>query len=175
MSRNPASERLRRLLAQRILILDGATGTMFQRERLGEDDYRGERFAAHSRPLQGDPDVLSLTQPELVEKVHRAYLEAGADVLTTNTFTATPISQSDFGLEEFVYEMNRASAEIARRAASSYKDRFVAGSLGPTNVTLSISPKVDDPNAAKPPFVVVPANCEILRVGSLKVTVLVKL
>jgi 5-methyltetrahydrofolate--homocysteine methyltransferase len=144
-SRTPL-QRIRSLLAQRILILDGATGTMFQRERLEESDFRGERFAAHPRPLQGDPDVLSLTRPALVEKTHRAYLDAGADVVTTNTFTATPISQSDFGLEDQVYEMNKVSAEIARRAVSDYQDRFVAGSMGPTNVTLSISPKVDDPS-----------------------------
>src|SRR5579859_886578 len=144
-SRTPL-QRIRSLLAQQILILDGATGTMFQRERLEEADFRGERFAAHPRPLQGDPDVLSLTRPALVEKTHRAYLDAGADVVTTNTFTATPISQSDFGLEDHVYEMNKVSAEIARRAVSDYQDRFVAGSMGPTNVTLSISPKVDDPS-----------------------------
>ncbi|HVD01773.1 MAG TPA: methionine synthase [Candidatus Dormibacteraeota bacterium] len=144
-SRTPL-QRIRSLLAQRILILDGATGTMFQREQLAEGDYRGERFAEHPQPLQGDPDILSLTRPDLVEKNHRAYLDAGADVITTNTFTATPISQRDFGLEGYVYEMNRASAEIARRVVAGYHDRFVAGSLGPTNVTLSISPRVDDPS-----------------------------
>jgi 5-methyltetrahydrofolate--homocysteine methyltransferase len=144
-SRTPL-QRIRSLLAQRILILDGATGTMFQREKLVEADFRGERFADHPQPLQGDPDVLSLTRPDLVEKTHRAYLDAGADLITTNTFTATPISQRDFGLEDHVYEMNKASAEIARRAAGAYQDRFVGGSLGPTNVTLSISPRVDDPS-----------------------------
>src|SRR5207248_1107535 len=97
-------------------------------------------------PLQGDPDVLSLTRPDLVERTHRAYREAGADLVTTNTFTATPSSQRDFGLEQHVYEMNKASAEIARRAVAGYQDRFVGGSLGPTNVTLSISPRVDDPS-----------------------------
>src|SRR5438477_8970778 len=141
-----ALERLRDLLAQRIVILDGAVGTMFQRERLAEADFRGERFRDHPTSLQGDADVLSLTRPDIVEKLHRAYLDAGADVITTNTFTATPISQRDFGLEDHVYEMNKASAEIARQAVSSYRERFVAGSLGPTNVTLSISPKVDDPS-----------------------------
>jgi len=141
-----AQDRLRELLAERILILDGAVGTMFQREQLTESDYRGERFKDHPSSLQGDADVLSLTRPDLVEKLHRAYLDAGADVVTTNTFTATPISQSDYGLEDAVYEMNRSSAEIARRAVAGYPDRFVAGSLGPTNVTLSISPKVDDPS-----------------------------
>jgi len=141
-----AQERLRDLLAKRILILDGAVGTMFQREHLVEEDFRGERFRDHPSSLQGDGDVLSLTRPDLVEKVHRAYLDAGADVITTNTFTATPISQADYGLQDLVYEMNRSSAEIARKAIAGYQDRFVAGSLGPTNVTLSISPKVDDPS-----------------------------
>jgi len=141
-----APERLREVLAKRILILDGAVGTMLQREHLTESDFRGERFKDHPSSLQGDADVLSLTRPELVEKLHRAYLDAGADVITTNTFTATPISQSDYGLEGLVYELNRSSAEIARRAVDAYPGRFVAGSLGPTNVTLSISPKVDDPS-----------------------------
>jgi len=142
----PVEQRLRELLSRRILILDGAVGTMFQRENLTEEDFRGDRFADHPSPLKGSFDVLSLTRPDLVELVHLAYLDSGADVITTNTFTATPISQADFGLEAFVYEMNRASAEIARKAASRYADRFVAGSLGPTNVTLSISPRVDDPS-----------------------------
>jgi 5-methyltetrahydrofolate--homocysteine methyltransferase len=141
-----AQERLRELLAKRILILDGAVGTMFQRKRLTEADFRGARFKDHPSSLQGDSDVLSLTRPDLVEEMHIAYLDAGADVITTNTFTATPISQSDYGLEDLVYEINRSSAEIARRAVAGYPERFVAGSLGPTNVTLSISPKVDDPS-----------------------------
>jgi 5-methyltetrahydrofolate--homocysteine methyltransferase len=138
--------RLRSLLASRILVLDGAIGTMLQRERLGEDDFRGERFRAHPRPLQGDNDVLCLTRPDVVEGVHRAYLDAGADVITTNTFTASPVSLADYGLESLAYEINRAGAEIARRVAAPYRDRFVAGSLGPTNVTLSLSPRVDDPS-----------------------------
>jgi 5-methyltetrahydrofolate--homocysteine methyltransferase len=141
-----ARERLRALLAERIVILDGAVGTMFQREQLAEADFRGERFKDHPSSLQGDSDLLSLTRPELVERLHRVYLDAGADVITTNTFTATPISQTDYGLEHLVYEMNRSSAEIARKAVAGYPGRFVAGSLGPTNVTLSISPRVDDPS-----------------------------
>jgi 5-methyltetrahydrofolate--homocysteine methyltransferase len=119
---------------------------MFQRESLSEADFRGERFADHPLSLQGNYALLSLTRPDLTEKVHRAYLDAGADVITTNTFTSTPISQADYGLESIVYELNRSSVEIARRAAADYSDRFVAGSLGPTNVTLSISPRVDDPS-----------------------------
>ncbi len=119
---------------------------MLQRQRLGEDDFRGERLRDHPRLLQGDNDVLCLTQPDVVEGVHRAYLEAGADIITTNTFTASPISQADYGLESLVYEINRAGAEIARRAVEEHADRFVAGTLGPTNVTLSLSPHVDDPS-----------------------------
>ena len=137
--------RLRDLLARRIVVLDGAIGTMMQRRRLQEADFRGERFRDHVRPLQGNNDVLCLARPDVVEEVHRAYLEAGADIITTNTFTATPVSQADYGLEGLAYEMNRAGAEIARAAAAAFGDRFVAGSLGPTNVTLSLSPKVDDP------------------------------
>src|SRR5262249_54372655 len=118
---------------------------MMQRRRLTEADFRGERFRDHPRPLQGDNDILCLTRPDVVGEVHRAYLEAGADIITTNTFTATPVSQADYGLGALTYEMNRAAAEIARAAVSAYGDRFVAGSLGPTNVTLSLSPRVDDP------------------------------
>ena len=130
--------RLRELMAKRILVLDGAVGTMLQRERLTEDDYRGARFRDHPRSLQGDPDLLCLTRPDVVERLHRAYLDAGADAVTTNTFTATPVSQADYGLQDLVYELNRAGAEIARRAVAGLPDRFVADSLGPTNVTLSL-------------------------------------
>src|SRR2546427_1109531 len=137
--------RLRSIMAEGILVLDGAVGTMLQREKLEEADFRGERFAGHGRPLQGDNDMLCLTRPDVVTRTHLAYLDAGSDVITTNTFTATPVSQSDYGLEDVVYELNRAGAEVARNAAAGYRDRFVAGSVGPTNVTLSLSPKVDDP------------------------------
>ena len=111
--------RLRDLLARRIVVLDGAIGTMMQRRRLKEADFRGERFRDHVRPLQGNNDVLCLARPDVVEEVHRAYLEAGADIITTNTFTATPVSQADYGLEGLAYEMNRAGAEIARAAAAA--------------------------------------------------------
>ncbi len=131
-------------MRRRIVVLDGAYGTMIQRQGLGEDDFRGERFRDHPKPLGGDPDLLNLTRPDVVELIHRAYLDAGADVITTNTFTATPVSQADYGLEAVAYEMNRAGAEIAKRVAAAYGERFVAGSLGPTNVTLSLSPRVDD-------------------------------
>jgi 5-methyltetrahydrofolate--homocysteine methyltransferase len=138
--------RLRELLTERILVLDGAMGTMLQREQLDEADFRGERFKDHPRPLQGDNDLLCLTCPDVVTRIHRAYLDAGSDIITTNTFTATPVSQSDYGLGDLVYELNRAGAELARKAVAGHTDRFVAGSLGPTNVTLSLSPKVDDPS-----------------------------
>ena len=141
-----AASRLQELFASRIVVLDGAIGTMLQRRGLVEDDFRGTRFRDHPRLLGGDVDLLCLTRPDVVEGVHRAYLDAGADVITTNTFTATPVSQADYGLEGLAYEMNRAGAEIARRVAAGYRDRFVAGSLGPTNVTLSLSPRVDDPS-----------------------------
>ena len=136
-------------LEHRILLLDGATGTMQQALGLTEEDYRGERFRGHDLPLKGDGDVLSLTCPDVVESIHRAFLAAGADVIETNTFTATRIAQADYGLQDAVYEMNLASARIARRVADAYgnadRPRFVAGVLGPTNRTASISPDVADP------------------------------
>jgi 5-methyltetrahydrofolate--homocysteine methyltransferase len=134
-----------RLLAQRIVLVDGAMGTMIQRLGLGEAEFRGERFKDHPSPLQGDLDVLNLTQPQVVEQVHKAYLEVGADILTTNTFNSSYFSQADYGLEDLAYELNRAGAEIARRAVSGLEDRFVAGSIGPTSTTLSLSSRVDDP------------------------------
>ncbi len=138
-------ERLEALCAERILILDGAYGTAIQDRALSDDDYRGERFRDHPRDVKGDPDLLNLTRPDVVEDIHRSYLAAGADIVTTNTFTSTAIAQADYGLESVVYEMNRAGAEIARRATDAFgPDRFVAGSVGPTNQTLSLSPHVND-------------------------------
>ena len=139
-------ERLDQLFKQRIVILDGSIGVLLQRKGLDEAGYRGARFKDHPKLLRNDADILSLTQPEIVSEVHRSYLEAGADIITTNTFTATRVSQADYGLEDHVYEMNLAGARLARQAADAYEDRFVAGSLGPTNVTLSLSPKVEDPS-----------------------------
>src|SRR5476651_2062873 len=110
---------------------------------LAPEDYGGDRFRAHPIDVAGDPDILNLTQPALVRSIHERYLAAGADITTTNTFTATAIAQADYGLEDVVYEMNVAGARIAREAAG---DRFVAGSVGPLNVALSLSPKVDDPS-----------------------------
>jgi 5-methyltetrahydrofolate--homocysteine methyltransferase len=139
-------ERLQALLAERILVLDGAYGTAIQTRDLSDADYRGERFRDHPRDLKGDPDLLNLTRPDVVEDIHRSYLTAGADIITTNTFTSTSISQGDYGLEDVVHEMNVAGAEIARRAVDAFgPDRFVAGSVGPTNQTLSLSPHVNDP------------------------------
>ena len=139
-------ERLDQLFQQRIAIFDGSMGVMLQHKGLSDEDFRGERFRNHPKPLRNNSDVLCLTQPELVTQVHREYLEAGADIVTTNTFTATRVSQADYGLEKFVYEMNLAGARLARKAADAFENRFVAGSLGPTNVTLSLSPKVEDPS-----------------------------
>ncbi len=133
--------------AERILVLDGAMGTMIQRHDLGEEDFRAERFADHPSELKGNNDLLSLTAPRLIRQIHHDYLAAGADIIETNTFAATSIAQADYGLEALCYEMNRASAALAREAAAAFTDRprFVAGILGPTNRTLSISPDVNDP------------------------------
>src|SRR6187399_3467101 len=118
---------------------------MLQRAGLEDADYRGERFAGHPRDVAGDPDLLNLTRPDVVLDIHRRYLAAGADITTTNTFTATSIGQADYGLEDAVYDMNVAGAKLARQAVDEVDGRFVAGSVGPLNVTLSLSPKVDDP------------------------------
>ena len=141
---------LERLLAERILVLDGAMGTMIQGRKLEEADFRGERFKAHPKDLKGNNDLLSLTRPDVIAAIHRDYLEAGADILETNTFNSTSISQADYGLEALAYELNLAGARIAkgeteRAQAADGQRRFVAGILGPTNRTASISPKVEDP------------------------------
>ena len=137
------------LLARRILVLDGAMGTMIQTYRLTEADYRGERFADFPRDLKGNNDLLSITKPEVISAIHEAYLDAGADILETNTFNATSIAMADYGMEHLVRELNRAGARLAKQAAEKYatpdKPRFVAGVLGPTNRTASISPDVNDP------------------------------
>jgi 5-methyltetrahydrofolate--homocysteine methyltransferase len=140
---------LEKLLAERILLLDGAMGTMIQRARLAEEDYRGARFRDWPRELRGHNDLLSLTQPRLVRDIHAQYLEAGADIIETNTFNSTRVALADYGMESFARELNRASAELARDAVrewtSAGRPRFVAGVLGPTNKTASISPDVNDP------------------------------
>ncbi|GGU23472.1 methionine synthase [Lentzea flava] len=136
---------LKSLLNQRIAVLDGAWGTMFQQAKLAPDDYRGAEFADHHMDVTGDPDLLNLTRPDLVLDVHRQYLAAGADITTTNTFTATSIGQADYGLQHRVHDMNVAGARLARQAADEFGGKYVAGSVGPLNVTLSLSPKVEDP------------------------------
>jgi 5-methyltetrahydrofolate--homocysteine methyltransferase len=139
-----ARARLEQLLAERIVVLDGSWGVLIQREVKGEEAYRGDRFKDHPRDVAGDPDLLNITRPEIVLGIHRAYFEAGADIATTNTFTATSIGQADYGLESAVYEMNLEGARLARRTADE-AGGFVAGSVGPLNVSLSVSPRVDDP------------------------------
>src|SRR6056300_273068 len=144
---------LESLLKSRILFLDGAMGTMIQRYKLTEADFRGERFADHPSDLQGNNDLLALTRPDVIGEIHRAYLDAGADIIETNTFSSTAVAQADYGLESIVMELNRECARLAHEAAEEYtklnpdKPRFVAGVLGPTNRTASISPEVNDPGA----------------------------
>ncbi len=151
--RPDATALLTKLLSERILILDGAMGTMIQGYKLGEADYRGACLHDHPQDLKGDNDVLVLTKPEVIRAIHDQYLEAGADILETNTFNSTSIAQADYRLESHVREINRAAASIARERADAWtartpnKPRFVAGALGPTNRTASISPDVNDPGA----------------------------
>ncbi|HKD96960.1 MAG TPA: methionine synthase, partial [Micromonosporaceae bacterium] len=142
---NDSGQRLRDLLDQRILVLDGAWGTLLQGAGLTPDDYRGDLLRDHPRDVTGDPDLLNLTRPDVVLDGHRRYLAAGADITTTNTFTATSIGQADYGLQHLVRDMNLRGAQLARQAADEAGGRFVAGSVGPLNVTLSLSPRVDDP------------------------------
>jgi 5-methyltetrahydrofolate--homocysteine methyltransferase len=139
-----ARTRLEAILRERIAVLDGSWGVLIQRQVRGEEAYRGERFKDHPRDVAGDPDLLNLTRPEVVLDIHRQYFAAGADIATTNTFTATSIGQADYGLEAHVREMNLEGARLARQAADEVGG-FVAGSVGPLNVTLSLSPRVDDP------------------------------
>jgi 5-methyltetrahydrofolate--homocysteine methyltransferase len=138
-------ERLRALMDERIVVLDGAWGVLLQGQGLTEEAFRGERFADHPKDVKGDPDLLNITRPEVVSSIHRAYFDAGADITTTNTFTASSIGQGDYGLQDAVRDMNLQGARLAREAADAAGGRFVAGSVGPLNVTLSLSPKVDDP------------------------------
>lgn len=151
MNRDQRIEALHRAIKERILILDGAMGTMIQRERLDEDGYRGSRFKDFSWDLKGNIDLLVLSQPDIVRDIHRAYLEAGADIIGTNTFNAQAISQADYGLEDVSYEMNVVAARLAREAADACeaktpgRPRFVAGAMGPTNRTASLSPDVNNP------------------------------
>ena len=142
---------IREILEKRILILDGAMGTMIQRHKLEEEDFRGDRFKDFKHPLKGNNDLLSLSRPDIVRDIHREYYASGADIAETNTFSGTTIAQADYHLEDIVYELNYESARLAREAADEFtakephKPRFVAGSLGPTNRTASMSPDVNDP------------------------------
>ena len=142
---------LYKALNERILVLDGAMGTMLQRYKFSEEDYRGERFKDWEHSLKGNNDLLSLTQPHAIEEVHRKYLEADADIIETNTFSGTTIAMADYHMEELVYELNYESAKITRKICDEFtnlnpdKPRFVAGSMGPTNKTASLSPDVNDP------------------------------
>jgi 5-methyltetrahydrofolate--homocysteine methyltransferase len=151
MTREQRITALKEAAKERILVLDGAMGTMIQRYKLDEAGYRGERFKDHLRDLKGNNDLLVLTQPKIIGEIHNAYLEAGADIIETNTFNAQAISQADYGLENYAYELNVAAAKIARDAADAWtkktpdKPRFVAGAIGPTNRTASISPDVNNP------------------------------
>jgi 5-methyltetrahydrofolate--homocysteine methyltransferase len=147
MSDDVTTQRLQALLDRRIVFFDGAMGTMIQRAGLGEDDFRGERFADHPGSLQGNNDLLVLTCPDVIRGIHEAYLEAGADIVETNTFNANAFSQADYDLQSVVYELNVAAAKLAKEATASRSDRpcFVAGAIGPLNKTLSLSPDVNDP------------------------------
>ncbi len=151
-------KQLLQLAQERILLLDGAMGTMLQSYQLEETDYRGAQFQDHPFPLKGNNDFLALTQPQIVGDIHRAYLEVGADIIETNTFTATSISQADYGVAHVVYDLNLAAARLAKAAAEEYtlktpdKPRFAAGALGPTNKTASLSPDVNDPSARNVTF-----------------------
>ena len=147
----PRTAALLDALARRILLLDGGMGTMIQPHGLEEDDYRGSHFASHDAPLKGNNDLLALTRPDLIQSIHAAYLEAGADIVETNTFSATTIAQAEYGLDDstFIYDLNVAAAKLARAACDGFetpeKPRWVAGSIGPLNRTLSLSPDVSDP------------------------------
>lgn len=144
-------EQIEKILKERILVLDGAMGTMIQAYQFGEEDYRGERFRDYEILLKGNNDLLTLTQPDAIKEIHRKYLEAGADIIETNTFSGTTIAMADYAMEDLVYELNYESARLAKEVAvefsrkEPYKPRFVAGSMGPTNKTASMSPDVNDP------------------------------
>ncbi|HET7865643.1 MAG TPA: homocysteine S-methyltransferase family protein [Burkholderiaceae bacterium] len=159
MSSKPAYTRaaeLPALLAERIVIIDGAMGTMIQRHKLAEADFRGERFKDHGKDLRGNNDLLVLTRPDVISTIHESYLAAGADLIETNTFGATSIAQEDYALGHIAYELNVAAAQLARAACAKFstleRPRFAAGALGPTPRTASISPDVNDPGARNTSF-----------------------
>ena len=151
MATVPAAEAIRATLAERIMFFDGGMGTMIQRASLDEPDFRGTRFADHPKPLKGDNDLLVLTRPDVIRKIHAEYLDAGADFVETNTFNGTRIAQADYGMEPVVYEVNVAAAKLCREACNEAQQKtgerkYVAGAMGPTNRTLSISPSVERPD-----------------------------
>ena len=152
MKRLPSYAALEKVVSERILIIDGAMGTMIQQHKPTEATYRGERFKDWRQDVKGNNELLSLTQPQMIQDIHEQYFAAGADIGESNTFGAQVISQADYGMQELAYEMNVASAQLARKAADVWtkktpdRPRFVAGAVGPTNMTASISPKVDDPS-----------------------------
>jgi 5-methyltetrahydrofolate--homocysteine methyltransferase len=150
-SQSPIHQSLINAAAKRILLIDGAMGTMIQQHSLEEADFRGQRFADWGSDIKGNNDLLSLTQPNIILDIHRAYLEAGADIIETNTFNSTQVSQADYNMESLSAEINRESAKLARQAADEFstpdRPRFVAGILGPTSRTASLSPDVNDPGA----------------------------
>ncbi len=139
------------IIRNKILVLDGAMGTMIQRHKLGEEDFRNDALKDHPKPLMGNNDLLSITRPEIIREIHAQYFDAGADIVETNTFSGTTVAQADYALEDWVYEINYQSAKIAKEVAKEFtqrepeKPRFVAGAMGPTNRTASISPDVNDP------------------------------
>ena len=145
------SNLLQEIVKDKILILDGAMGTMIQRYKLTEEDFRGERFKDFHLDVKGNNDLLSITQPHIIEAIHKEYLKAGSDIIETNTFSSNAVSMDDYEMADLVYELNVASAKVAKKAASEYtkltpkKPRFVAGAIGPTTKTASLSPDVNDP------------------------------
>ena len=159
------NELLKNISKERILLLDGALGTMIQRYALGENDFRGERFADHNRELKGCNEVLALTSPHILREIHSQYLEAGADIISTDSFNANRLSLSDYGLEKYSYEISRRAAEIARETADRFtaqnpsKPRFVAGSVGPTNRSSSIVSDIDRPDLRETSFQGLVAAC----------------
>ncbi len=167
-------EQLAKILQERILVLDGAMGTMIQNLNLSESDFRGDRFKDHPVNLKGNNDLLSLTQPKAIYNIHRSYLEAGADIIETNTFSSTPISQSDYQTQDYSYDINFASAQLAKKAAQEFtnadpdRPRFVAGSLGPTNISLSLSPDVNNPGYRSKTFDEVASAFKIQATGLIE-------
>ena len=148
-------------LEKRVLVIDGAMGTMIQQYKLEEKDYRGKRFADWHKDVKGNNDLLSITQPQIIKAIHREYLLAGADIIETNTFSGTTIAMADYDMQELVYELNYESAKIAKEAIAEFNKefpaqasvtKFVAGAMGPTNRTLSLSPDVNDPGFRAVPF-----------------------